>query len=131
MDNKKKNFFNGRYGRDELGVFMFFISLFLIVLATVTRISLFYSIGVVTLVFENFRVFSKNIPVRRKENEQFLKLVSPVTNKISIWRRNFRDRKVYKYLKCPYCGTTLRVPRGKGKIKVRCKKCGTIFEARS
>lgn len=129
MNNK--NFFNGRYGRDELGVFMFFISLFLIVLAAVTRMSLFYSMGLVTLVFENFRVLSKNIPVRRSENEQFLKLASPLLNRVSTLKRNFRDRKIYKYLKCPHCCTTLRVPRGKGKIKVRCKKCGTVFEARS
>ena len=33
------------------------------------------------------------------------------------------QRKDYRFFKCPGCGTMLRVPRGKGKIHIKCK-CG-------
>ena len=29
--------------------------------------------------------------------------------------------------RCPGCGTLLRVPKGKGKIKIVCRKCGNSF----
>lgn len=36
-----------------------------------------------------------------------------------------------KYLKCPSCGQTLAVPKGKGKIRVTCPKCGNKIETKS
>ena len=41
------------------------------------------------------------------------------------------QRKDYKFFSCPSCHTNLRVPRGKGKIKIVCRKCGTSFMGRS
>ena len=32
---------------------------------------------------------------------------------------------------CPDCKTTLRVPRGHGKIKIVCRKCGNTFTGKS
>lgn len=36
-------------------------------------------------------------------------------------------RKEYKIYKCPKCGQKIRVPRHKGKIAIRCRKCGEEF----
>ena len=33
----------------------------------------------------------------------------------------------YKVISCPSCSARLRVPKGKGKIKVNCPKCKTSF----
>ena len=33
----------------------------------------------------------------------------------------------WMFYRCPSCRTLLRVPRGKGKIKLVCRKCGTSF----
>ena len=30
-------------------------------------------------------------------------------------------------IKCPGCGNTLRVPKGKGKLYVTCPRCGERF----
>lgn len=40
------------------------------------------------------------------------------------------EKKNYKILSCPKCGQKLRVPRGKGKITVTCKKCFFEFKAK-
>ena len=32
---------------------------------------------------------------------------------------------------CPACKTTLRVPKGRGKIKIVCRKCGNSFMGKS
>ncbi len=34
-------------------------------------------------------------------------------------------------MKCPKCGITTRVPKGKGKIRITCPKCGEIFQRKS
>lgn len=54
------------------------------------------------------------------------------------WARLQRDRaahkkygKDFKFFKCPQCGHTLRVPKGKGKIKITCPNCSNRFEAKS
>ncbi len=37
----------------------------------------------------------------------------------------------YKIFRCPDCKQKLRVPRGKGKINIICKNCGTEFVKRT
>lgn len=34
----------------------------------------------------------------------------------------------YTIVPCPHCKTRIRVPKGKGKIKIRCRSCGESFE---
>ena len=41
------------------------------------------------------------------------------------------SEKIYAYYNCPKCRAELRVPRGKGKIKIRCPKCGEEFIKRT
>ena len=47
------------------------------------------------------------------------------------WRVKMEQRRQYKIFRCPSCGIKLRVPRGKGKIKVTCRQCGATFEKKS
>lgn len=46
-------------------------------------------------------------------------------------RRMWKDRKTKAFLKCPTCGATLAVPKGKGRLIVTCPKCHTKMETRS
>ena len=39
--------------------------------------------------------------------------------------------KDYKLFTCPTCKTTLRVPKGKGRINLTCPKCQTKFAGKS
>jgi len=37
----------------------------------------------------------------------------------------------YKVEKCPHCQQKMRIPKGKGKVKVNCSNCGKSFETRT
>ncbi len=67
-----------------------------------------------------FRLFSKNVVARRRENERFCGFFKLRKNK-------FRDRKTHIYRKCPGCRVVLRLPRAKGKHTVVCPKCRERF----
>jgi predicted RNA-binding Zn-ribbon protein involved in translation (DUF1610 family) len=81
-------------------------------------------VSAVLLAVVLWRMLSRNIEQRRKENFAFMNLV----NKIRTWYYNTKaksaQRKLYKVFKCPQCGQKLRVPRGKGKVSIKCSKCG-------
>ena len=47
------------------------------------------------------------------------------------WKRQWHEYRTYRYLICPQCSQRLRVPRGKGKIRVTCTKCRNQFIAKS
>jgi VanZ family protein len=44
--------------------------------------------------------------------------------------KKFKERKEFKYLKCPYCKAQLRVKNQKGSHGVRCPKCRSEFKVK-
>ncbi|MEA4914689.1 MAG: hypothetical protein VB061_08980 [Christensenella sp.] len=133
-------FMYGRYGMDPLSQFMLGFSLVVLILSAVL-FSLFSepSIAVYILQFaalailmlSYFRIFSRNIEKRRRENDRYMKLIYPFRNWFRSRQQRFKMRKDYKLFTCPTCKTTLRVPRGKGRIYLTCPKCKTRFEGKS
>ena len=117
----------GRYGNDSLNQFLMIAGLFLAALWSFVRVD-GLAIGIVVLLFLcYFRMFSRNIAQWQKENQKFLSLWLPAKKQIEgAWLR-FKDRKTHRYFKCKCCKTYLRVPRGKGKINIKCPKCGNQF----
>jgi len=112
--------FIGRNGPD-------YLSLALIILAMVLSFipwQFMFIICIALTLLAVWRMFSKNIDKRRKENLVLLKLVN--NTKSWYYRINARrqQRKQYKIFKCSQCGQKLRVPRGKGKVSIKCSKCG-------
>lgn len=66
------------------------------------------------------------------ENAQFKNsFLNPVKKSFKGFRKNTVGDKNFKYVECPSCNQKLRIPKKKGKIKVRCPKCGNKFDARS
>ena len=77
-----------------------------------------------------FRALSRNLPARQRENARFLKWSDPAVRWLRLRRTISRDKE-HRYFKCPHCAQHLRVPRGKGKITVTCRSCGTSFSKKS
>jgi DNA-directed RNA polymerase subunit RPC12/RpoP len=117
----------GRYGPDQLNVALLIFAIVLGMVGSIIGLGVVTILSYIPLAYAFFRMFSRNIPGRRAENDRFLRFWWPVKTKISGKIRQFKDRKTHKFFKCPSCGNTLRVPKGKGKIQITCPKCGERF----
>ena len=131
MREKLRRFMIGRYGTDGLNQFLSIASLVLLLIAIVSRVSLFTWLGVALLVFCYYRTFSRNISKRTEENYKFYTLKDRVGSKFHSWKEQWANRKVYHYYRCPQCRQKLRVPRGRGRIQISCPRCGTQFIKKS
>ncbi len=126
-----KKFMNGRYGGDQFSMVLLVTSILLMIIGRLTGLSLFIFISYIPLIFSIYRMFSKDIAKRRMENYKFSIFISPIYSKYKKIQRRFKERKTYKYFKCPNCHTELRLPKGKGRIKITCPKCKEKFEGRT
>ncbi|MCI9352824.1 MAG: hypothetical protein HFF58_06175 [Lawsonibacter sp.] len=120
----------GRYGNDQLNLFLMGLYLLLYLVFIFVRIELLYWVGFALLFITLFRMLSRNIPRRQMENARFMRAAGPLLSWIHL-RRTIRRDKEHVYFKCPGCGQQLRVPRGKGKITVTCRGCGASFQEKS
>ena len=123
-------FMAGRYGGDQLNLFLIVLYLVLYVVFLFTRLLVFELLGTVALVLTLFRCLSRNLERRRAENNRFLQIVRPIWRKWAAFRARAHDKE-HRYFKCPNCGQYLRVPRGKGRITINCRNCGVSFEEKS
>ncbi len=124
----------GRYGLDELSKFLSTASLVVIIVSmflSQTAKTAVFLVAIALLFYSYFRIFSKNYEKRRAENARFLKFKQPITDSFRLRREMWKQRKEYRFFKCPSCKAVLRVPKRKGKIRVVCKKCGTAFEKKT
>lgn len=118
----------GRYGSDELNLLLLILAV-LISLCNAVLSSIFtqsevfvrwispsLSLLMLGLLGLNlYRCFSRNIYKRQRENRRL---------------RNFLTRlkdRSHRYYRCPGCRQRVRVPKGRGKINIRCPKCGNRF----
>lgn len=125
-----QRFMSGRYGFDRFSGFLSSCSLILIVLGALFS-PVLYWLGLLLLIYCYFRILSRNIQKRYRENLKYLSLESKVTGWFSIRKARFQKRRQYHYYRCPHCGQQLRVPRGRGKISITCPKCSTQFTKKS
>lgn len=124
----------GRYGMDSLSKFLTYLALILIIVSAFLRPYtkiVFFVLSVLCLFLTYFRCFSKDVPKRRAENVKYLAFRRRITDWFMLRRDMWKQRKDYKFFKCPSCKALLRVPKGKGRIRVVCKKCGTAFERKT
>ena len=128
--NAIQRFMYGRYGNDQLNVFLIGLYLVLYLLFLLTRFVLFDWLCLVLIFVTLFRLFSRNLTQRRAENARFMRAAGPVIHWCRLQRTIRRDKE-HRYFKCPNCGQQLRVPRGKGKITVTCRGCGASFQEKS
>ncbi len=139
---KLARFMYGRYGIDELYSALFIFEIIILVLSAVFQVigyastpfavisGVLYAISIGLLVFAIYRMMSKKIDKRRRENMWFLrqkaklkKAFKPKTRRVSAM-----DTQYHIFRACPHCSATLRLPREKGKHTVRCPRCSKTFK---
>ena len=133
MKEKLRQIFTGRQGMDELSKLLFWTAIVLLALAVFlggALGSLLSTFALFSLILAFARAFSRNLPMREAENMLLLRWAQKKKHAWSAWKDRFRDRKEYKYFKCPACGKWLRVPRHKGKIHINCR-CGYTLYRRT
>lgn len=129
--NWLRKFMAGRYGIDQLSIALLIAYLPVSIVAQLSRISLLNLLGLALLVVCYFRIFSRNIVKRRQENQTFLVKWYPVRNWFNLKILRIKDRKVHRYFKCPSCSQKVRVPKGKGEIRITCPQCKKNFVKRT
>lgn len=141
------NFMRGRYGIDEFGRFLNIAAIVLAIIGIFIKYVWIASILVIA--YSYFRMFSRNIAKRSAENQKYCAIVfrgkprsNPYGNSygynsyntgstayanMTPEQKKALDKKTHKIFKCPNCGQKVRVPKGKGKISIRCPKCRIEF----
>lgn len=128
-----QNFFAGRNGFDNLAKFTWVVSLILMLLSFIGGIAglIFETAAMVFLFITFFRILSRNVYRRSQENSRYLAKTARIRSKFRAARDRFSQRKDYKFFKCPACHAVLRVPKGKGKLQITCRRCGNRFSGKT
>lgn len=125
-------FMQGRYGNDRFNNFLYivFIALWVVNIFVWNRAAslVIDLLMLVVIAYTLFRALSRNINKRSMENRTFSQIFDSVKNWFVLLQKKFRDRKEFRYLKCPICKAQLRVKNKKGNHVVRCPRCGSEFE---
>ena len=134
MKERLLRFMAGRNGNDAFNRFLIGLSLVLLLLSFVLPEALrriVYSLFLIILVFTYYRMLSRNLYKRQAENARYWQKRSQFVGWFRLQKERWTQRKDYRFFSCPSCHTTLRVPKGRGKIKIVCRKCGNSFVRKS
>ncbi len=113
-------FMYGRYGSDRLNLVLLGCAFLLSLLSSFIRgIEFLVIFSYVLLFWTIYRMLSRNIAARQREAAAY-----------NRFKKFFTDRQ-NRYYACPSCGQTVRVPRKKGRISIKCPRCGQRFEKKT
>lgn len=130
MKEKFYRFMQGRYGIDQLNSFLMIVCVicFIVNMFIGSIVLTFIAYG--TWLFVIFRMFSKNIYARNRENDKYLNFFSPPSRWLKLKLMSKQDPS-NKYFSCPKCKQMVRVPKGHGTVVVTCPNCQNKFEKRT
>lgn len=130
MKEKFYRFMQGRYGIDQLNSFLMIVCVicFIVNMFIGSIVLTFIAYG--TWLFVIFRMFSKYIYARNRENDKYLNFFSPLSRWLKLKLMSKQDPS-NKYFSCPKCKQMVRVPKGHGTVVVTCPNCQNKFEKRT
>ncbi len=121
-------FMYGRYGNDSLNQFLIVVWLIEAVLNLFFGSIILYVLGLILCVVVFYRMLSKNIVKRQKENAEWYRFSQKCRGTFCRLKVRIRDRKTTRFFHCPHCKAPIRMPRKVGKFNIRCRQCGNTFQ---
>lgn len=122
-------FMRGRYGLDNMFYVIFAVAAALALINCFVRSFILQMIVYALGLYAFYRVLSRNIEARAKENRKVTELISKAKKKMDTARQRKADI-THIYKKCPNCKAVLRLPRTKGKHSTVCPRCNKKFNVR-
>ncbi len=134
MRNFFSRIFYGKNGIDGLGIVTWIATIALAIAVVFSHNVVVYIAFVALFALSVFRTLSKNIAARQKENRAFMNIINrfrfPSKGQKNV-DAQFRDVTGYKLFTCPSCGQKVRIPKGHGRVEIKCPKCKNSFSGRS
>lgn len=127
MKEKLVRFMYGRYGMDSLGKFTIIAGIAAMLLASWNDSLLLSLLSWVCIIYTYFRIFSRNVYKRSSENQWYLNRTYKIRSAFYREKNLMIQRRTHHIYKCPACRQKIRIPKGKGRIEIRCPKCNTTF----
>ena len=90
MNNKLRTFMIGRYGIDDLYKVLLVIYTILILINIFIRSKIIAVIEVLLIIIMIYRVISKNIYQRRKENDMYLKIKNKILSTYNYNKKKYK-----------------------------------------
>lgn len=157
MRGRFSNFMSGRYGMDDFGRFLNIVTMAIILISFVGSFffwffSFFWYVGLILMIYSYFRMFSRNFAKRSAENDWYCRVFKRKNTGYNGYGQNYynnsygsanrgqamtneqkkaADKRTHKIYKCPNCAQKIRVPKGKGKICIKCPTCRIEFIKRT
>ena len=122
-----QQFMYGRYGMDGLGQFITWTAIACMLLSVFIGRGILNTVALVLLVWGYFRMFSRNTQKRYQENCTYYRYVNRVRDYVNRQKSYMVQRRTHHIYKCPQCKQKIRIPKGKGRVAIRCRRCGTEF----
>lgn len=126
-----RRFMAGRYGADAFSQGIIIAGLVLFLLAVFTRIGLFSLLAMALYIWAIFRMYSRNGEKRAQENARYLAATRKLRTSVNQALTRLKNRKKYRYFRCPNCHARLRLPRGVGEVTVNCGQCKHSFRKKA
>lgn len=124
-------FMYGRYGSDQFSRFLLIVGIVLYIVSWVTGLGLISYVALALYIWTIFRMFSRNLDKRRAENQKYLQFFGGIKKNTQQARNRSKNRKEYRYFRCPKCKSWLKLPRGVGEVTVTCGKCKNQFRKKA
>lgn len=131
LNYKFSEFMHGRYGTDDFNRFLLLVAIVLIFVEFFLNSAILSAVTLAIIIYSFWRSLSKNIAARSAENRKFERLSRAPKAQLSLWYKQWKNRKTTIYFKCKGCGQVLSVPKGKGTLRVVCPKCKTETRKKS
>ena len=121
----------GRYGIDQLTQALMIAGCAVVLVNFFVHSGILSTIALLLMGWGIYRCYSRNIAGRARELAKFQEIMVKPKAWWRLTNKKWVNRKTTLYFRCKGCHAVLNVPRGKGKLRVTCPKCGTQVEKHS